>query len=166
MKQIALPATCLALAALWMVSSGVALAHGEKGVAVQPLTPRPGDVITVQGDLLGPGSMVEVRLAGPGVDIDLGEVQADAEGDFTAQFRLPVDLVPRTYQLRATGAESATTELTVLAAAGTANPIGPTVEVASRERPVGETIGLVVLFGVLAGLGLFFGQRTRETVAP
>ena len=168
MKRILLLAALVASIALAAVPGGVALADGGKGVAVQPLTPKPGEVITVKGDLLGPNSTVEVRIIGTGVDIDLGEVQADAEGDFEAQFRVPADLAPGNYQLQAKGAESATTTITVIAAGGaeSATAMNPAMmEVPVRERPLWETIGLVALFGVLAGLGLFFARMTRGAPA-
>ena len=173
MKRIRLIATVLAIVTLALFTSSAALADGGKGVTVQPLTPKPGEVITVKGDLLGPNSTVEVRIIGTGVDIDLGEVQADEEGDFTAQFRIPADLAPGTYQLQATGAESATTAITVIAASAAEMPTGATempmdpamMNVPVRERPLSEAIGLVVLFGVLAGLGLFFARMTRRGVA-
>ena len=170
MKRVRLIAMILATVTLALFTSSVALADGGKGVTVQPLTPQPGDVITVKGDLLGPNSTVEVRIIGTGVDIDLGEVQADEEGDFEAQFRVPADLAPGTYQVQATGAESATTEITVVAASGAegAPAMSPAMmEVPVRERPLSETVGLVALVGVLAGLGLFFARTARrEPAAP
>lgn len=164
MNGIRLLAAAIALAALLALNGGVALADGVKNVAVNPLTPRPGDVITVKGGLLGANSTVEVRVIGAGVDIDLGEVTADGEGDFTQQFRLPADLAPGRYQVRAAGAESAATEITVLATGATASATEPGM-VEARERPLGQVIGLVALFGVLAGLGLFFARTARGTPA-
>ncbi len=151
--------------ALTVVLTGLVLADGPKGVAVLPLTPKPGDVITVKGDGLGPGREVEVRVVGKGGDVHLGEVRADNEGDFTAQFRLPTVLMPGTYQVSATGAASATTEIRVLAAGGREGEVGSGAVMPVRERPLGESIGLVALFGVLAGLGLFLARSTRERTA-
>lgn len=143
---------------------GLALADGGKSVKVQPLAPKPGDVITVKGDLLGQKSEVEVRIIGSGVDIDLGEVQTDDEGDFTAQFRLPADLKPGIYRLTATGAESAQTELTVQGGLSSEqNSMQPAPVL--RERPLTESIGLVALFGVLAGVGLFLARSARPEAA-
>lgn len=158
MKRIALFVGVLAWSLLWALGPSAALADGGKGVKVQPLTPKPGDVITVKGDLLGPNSEVEVRIIGSGVDIDLGEVQADAEGDFTAQFRLPADLAPGTYRLQAKGAESATTELSVVGGAGATASIAQAEAPALRVRALPESIALVALFGLLAALGLFFAR--------
>jgi len=169
MKRQTLIAMALLLSALFTFGGGVALAHGGKGVTVQPLTPKPGEVITVTGDELGASSTVEVRLIGTGVDIDLGEAQANDEGDFTAQFRVPANLAPGNYQIQAKGAELATTEITVVAAGTTESTTSPAMTETPappvRERPLGETIGLVTLFGVLAGLGLFFARMKRREPA-
>lgn len=161
MKRILTISALVAVALLYVVGASLALADGGKGVVVKPLTPKPGDEITVQGDLLGPNGEVEVRVIGNGVDVDLGEVRTDAEGDFTAQLTLPADLKPGTYQLKATGAESVTTELRVVSASGTAGTSMPAQGMLARERPLAETAVLMGLFGVLAGLGLFFAQTGR-----
>jgi hypothetical protein len=60
--------------------AGPVLADGAKGVTVSPLTPKPDQVITVNGELLGPNSVVEVLLIGNGETVDLGEVKANEEG--------------------------------------------------------------------------------------
>ncbi len=172
MKRKTLIAMALLLSALFTFGGGVALAHGGKGVTVQPLTPKPGEVITVKGEGLGTEgakSEVEVRIIGTGVDIDLGEAEAGDDGDFTAQFRVPADLKPGTYQLQAKGAETATTEITVVAAAGAENTAQPAMAAEPvppvRERPLWETVSLIALFGVLAGLGLFFARTARHEPA-
>jgi len=172
MKYKTVIAMALLLSALFSFGGGLALAHGDKGVTVQPLTPKPGEVITVKGEGLGTEgakSQVEVRIIGTGVDIDLGEAEAGDDGDFTAQFRVPADLKPGSYQLQAKGAETATTEITVVAASSTESTTNATMAEAPaapvRERPLGETIGLVALFGVLAGLGLFFARTVRREPA-
>lgn len=157
--RILLLASVLALTLLALVS-GPALADGAKGVKVSPLTPKPDETITVNGELLGPNSEVEVRVVGDGVDVDLGEVKADEEGDFTREFRLPADLQPGTYQLTATGKESATTQITVSGAPGAGSEEGGAMgaEPVIETRPLGQSIALVALFGVLAALGLFFAH--------
>ncbi len=144
-------------------TSRTALADGAKGVAVQPPTPKAGDVITVKGDLLGPNSTVEVRVVGAGVDIDLGEALADAQGDFSVQFRLPENLKPGTYQVTAKGAESATSSITVPGIGGDATSQGAMGGApALRERPLGESLLLVAVFGSLAGAGIFLARTARE----
>lgn len=153
--------TTLVAVLLVMASVVTAVADGGKGVAVSPLTPGPGDAITVKGDLLGPNSLVEVRVVGLGVDIDLGEVQADAQGDFSARFTLPDTLTAGTYELRASGAERASTQLTVTGG-GTTVPGTMATAPELRSRPLSETIPLIVLFGALAGLGVFFARFTRR----
>jgi hypothetical protein len=161
MKRLASLATALAIGILLALNGGgVALAGGVTGVAVQPLTPKPGDVITVKGDLLGPNSEVEVRVVGAGIDLDLGDVAAD-EGDFRAEFRLPADLRPGTYHVRALGAKTATTQITVVGGAGSdagAMEAAPVL----RERPLSEAAILVGLFGLLAALGLLLARTARR----
>lgn len=161
MKRLAWLAMILAISVVASGGGSVALADGATVVAVQPLTPRPGDVILVKGDLLGPYSEVEVRVIGAGVDIDLGEVEADDEGDFKAEFRLPADLKPGTYQVRAIGARSATTQITVIGGAGAAS--ADTMEAAPvlRERPLPEAALLVAIFGVVAAFGLLIARTVR-----
>ena len=176
-------ATLTLILALLVLASGAALAHGDTSLGVQPLTPKPDEVITVKGEALGEDTEVEVRVIGQGEDVDLGEVQTDAEGDFTAEFRLPADLKPGTYQLKAIGEESAEIQLTVEEGpAGSAAQEQPSEPVADeeaaageraameqqapilRQRPLGQSIGLVALFGALAALGMFFAMMRRGSV--
>lgn len=166
MNRARLLASALVLAILFTLGVGGARAHGGKSVTVQPLTAKPGEVITVKGAGLGNKSTIEVRVIGAGVDVDLGEVQADDTGSFTAQFTLPADLKSGSYQIKAIGAESETTQLTVAGGAA-ASATAPMAEMPVRTRPLGQAIGLIAFFGVLAALGIFFarGATLRETRA-
>ena len=165
MKRLTRLAAVLAITIFVSAGGGVAFADGVTGVAVQPLTPRPGDVMTVKGDLLGPNSEVEVRVIGAGVDVDLGEVETDDEGDFKAEFRLPADLKPGTYQVRATGAKSATTQITVIGTAGATMADMMEAAPVLRERPLPEAALLVGIFGVVAALGLVIARTVRPESA-
>ena len=153
-------AVALLVLALLALTPGLALADGVKGVTVSPLSPKPDEPITVNGELLGPNSEVEVLVIGNGETVDLGEVKADAEGDFTQEFRLPADLKPGNYQVKATGEESATTQISVSGAPGAGPESDGTMgaETVIEARPLGQSMGLVALFGVLAALGLFFAH--------
>ena len=166
MRRFRLLATALALGAL-LLASGVARADGGKGVVVSPLNPKAGDEIIVKADAVGADTEVEVRLVGQGVDLDLGEFKTNDEGDFTAKLRLPTDLALGTYQVRVVGPEPVATSIRVIATSEADRAVAqPTAaELPVRERPLGETIGLVALFGVLAGLGLFFAQTAQRTGA-
>lgn len=140
-----------------------ARADGVKGVTVAPLSPRPGETITVKGDLLGPNSTVSVTLAGPRGEVKLGQVKANAEGDFRTSFRLPADVGAGAYVLRVVGRERAETALTITngADASAATPAmqpAPTL----RERPLGESLVLVGVFGAVAGLGLLIAGSARR----
>lgn len=119
--------------ALMLVAGAPALADGVTGVTVSPLTPKPDETITVNGEVLGPNSQVEVRLIGSGVYEKLGEAQADETGDFTKEFRLPADLKPGTYQVQAAGAETATTQITVQE-----GPAGSAVQEEQASEPAAE----------------------------
>lgn len=167
MRRITTVAALLAAAALTLLAGGTALADGGKGVAVKPLQPKPGDVITVKGDQLGANSEVEVRVIGAGgVNVDLGEVKADAAGDFSAEFRLPADLAVGTYQVQARGAETVTTQITVRGAGSASAESEMGQAPVLRSRPFGQSAILIVLFGVLAGLGIFFAQTARREATP
>lgn len=159
MKTRILTMSLLALMLL-ALAPGLALADGAKGVTVSPLSPKPDETITVNGELLGPNSEVKVLVIGNGETVDLGEVKANAEGDFTQEFRLPADLKPGNYQVEATGKESATTQITISGAPGGGGSEEGSGEMGAEPvietRPLGQSIGLVALFGALAALGLFF----------
>lgn len=166
MKRMTLIVTFVAAGALALLGGGTAWADGGRGVSVKPLTPKPGDVITVKGDRLGTDAKVEVRVIGPGgVNIDLGEVQADAVGDFTAEFTLPANLAVGTYQIQARGVETASTQITVRTGAA-GDGAEAMAEPVLRSRPFGESAVLVGIFGVLAGLGIVFARTAyREARA-
>ena len=161
MKLIGLLVAVFGLGTLMALGSTAALAHGES-VTVEPESAKPGDTITVKGAGLGATKEVEVRLVSTTADIDLGEVETDADGAFTAQFKLPAGLAPGSYQLRAIGEESATADFRVLVAGGAESQATSMEEIPVRDRPLVQTIGLVALFGVLAGLGLYFARTARE----
>lgn len=163
MKPVGFFAPLLAAASVILLSGSAALADGGKGVAVRPLQPRPGDVITVKGDQLGANREVEIRVVGAGgVNVDLGEVQADAAGDFTAEFRLPTDLAVGTYQVQARGAETVTAQITVRGTGATSADAEMGQAPVLRTRPRGESIVLVAIFGVLAGIGILFAQTAHR----
>ena len=155
----------LALALLALAPT-LARAHGEKGVTVEPLTARADQVVTVNGELLGPNSEVEVRIIGSGMDERLGEAQADEEGDFTKEFRLPPDLESGSYQITATGKESATTQVTLTGGpAGTGKGEGAGAmgeEPQIERRPLGQAVLLVAFFSVLAAAGLFSARMVTR----
>lgn len=161
--------------ALLALAPGLALADGEStGVTVSPLTARADQLVTVDGELLGPNSQVEVRVIGSGVDERIGEAKANEEGDFSKEFRLPPDLKPGNYQIEATGEESATTQITVSGGpAGTedgadegagdeqqAGAMGAEPEI--EGRPLGQAILLVGVFGAVAAAGLFFARTATR----
>lgn len=175
--------TSMSVILLVALTAGAVWADGGKAVSVKPLTPKVGDTITVQGEGLGSNSEAEVLLIGGGTEVDLGEVQTDEDGHVTTEFDLPKDLEAGTYELTATGEEEATTQVTIAESAegqatteaeegaedaeeGAEDGHDEDAEAASediRQRPLGQSIGLVGLFGVLAAVGLFVaGIRNRN----
>lgn len=162
MKRIGSLFTMTALITVFIFGSGSVLADGATGGAVQPLAPKPGDIIKVKGEVLGANRQVEVRIIGTNVDIDLGEVATNDEGDFTAEFRVPEDLAAGNYQVQAKGDETATTTITVVAAGSTqADPRSQAAPVL-RQRSFGERIMLVAIFGALAAAGILFAQTANR----
>ena len=62
---------------------------------------HPGEVLDVRGVSFGMDDDVTLSLIGAGVDVSLGDVLANGEGDFTYIAVLPADLVEGTYYFRA-----------------------------------------------------------------
>lgn len=62
---------------------------------------NPGGVVDIRGVSFGMDDIVSLSLIGTGVDVSLGDVTANAEGDFTYIAVLPVELVEGAYYFRA-----------------------------------------------------------------
>ena len=62
---------------------------------------HPGEVVDVRGVSFDMDDDVTLSLIGSGVDVSLGDVLANGEGDFTYIAVLPADLVEGTYYFRA-----------------------------------------------------------------
>jgi hypothetical protein len=150
------------------------LAHGGTNVSVT------GDVrangpIAITGEDFDANDSVRLELRKEGVaPIALGDTAADADGGFAITIHLPASVTPGIYELAAEGADSASTEVTVLpATAGETAPqqSEPTASVSS-DRSTAEAIGLAVLTAALAlgGAGLLWLSRTHRAnqrkVAP
>lgn len=74
---------------------------------------------------------------------------------------MPDALTPGTYVVEATGDESASVQITV-GGGGSVMPGTMQEEPVLRQRPLGESIGLVALFGVIAALGILFARFTHR----
>lgn len=146
-------------------SSGVAQAASDPILFAQPSLLRPGDEITVQGLQFGSRLTVELHLVGSGGNIHLGKVQSDAAGDFTAQFRLPDTLAEGTYLIQATdtSGKNAFMQLTVSNNPATSSATQG-MDIPARERPVGQSVGFIALFVVVAALGLLLAWTTQRKV--
>lgn len=62
---------------------------------------HPGEVVDVRGVSFGMDDSVTLALIGTGVDFPLGEILANAEGEFTHIAVLPTDLAEGKYYFRA-----------------------------------------------------------------
>ena len=176
MQRIAALAVALALSFV-PVLGGAALAHGDKGVTVTPLSPKAGEMISVQGSGLGESRDIEIRLIGQGTDVDLGVLKAADDGDFADDVQLPADVKSGVYLIRAVGDDTVESQLTLApTAAGTlteattaqstsAGAMPPAVGEAAKQRPFGETAILVAIFGAIAALGLLFALTAQRASA-
>jgi hypothetical protein len=162
--------SALAFIGLFTLGAPVASAHGGEGLTVTPNSAMPGDTVKVHAEAVAqPNGDVDIHLVSTsGVETDLGSFKADDTGDLDADVTLPTTLEPGAYQLKALGTTTMTTDLTITAASGgtsaTTAPTGTTITF--TPRPLPETIGLVALFGVLAGLGLFLARTIRRPSTP
>ncbi len=60
---------------------GIALAHGNPVIAVQPDVVAAGGQITVTGTEMEPGEEFAITLEGPGISIPLGKATATGSGE-------------------------------------------------------------------------------------
>jgi hypothetical protein len=160
----------LMVVGMFTLGAPVASAHGGEGLTVTPSTAMPGDKVKLHGEAVAePNGDVDVHLvSASGVETDLGDFKADDTGDFDAEVTLPTTLAPGTYQCKAMGTATLTADLTVTAASSSAATTAATTgtTVTFTPRPLGETIGLVALFGVLAAAGLFLARTIRRPSTP
>ena len=80
----------------------IAFAHSsEPRVEISLERLHPGEVVDVRGVSFGMDDSVTLSLIGSGVDLSLGEVLADAEGEFKYIAVVPTDLAEGPYYFRA-----------------------------------------------------------------
>jgi hypothetical protein len=156
----------LTLLLFFIVSnSGVAQAAGDPILFAQPSLLRPGDEITVQGLQFGSKLTVELHLISSQSSIHLGETQSGAAGDFTVQFRLPDTLAEGTYLIQATdtSGKNAFMRLTVSNNLATSS-VTQGMNIPARERSVGQNVGFIAFFVVVAAFGLLLAWTTQRKV--
>jgi hypothetical protein len=153
------------LAALALAPVGIALAHGQPVIAVQPAVIAAGDQITITGTEMEPGEVFAITLEGVSGSVPLGEAAVTDEGEggsFTATFTIPADIAPGSYTVRAAteAGESAEADLTVTApsaeaSAGPAMAQEPTGEqhLLDRSKPIGQMAAVVVVIALSAAAG-------------
>jgi hypothetical protein len=146
-------------------AAGAILAHEGTAISVQGAV-RANGPIEIEGEDFEPGDVVRIELRKDGVaPVELGRVPVEADGTFITTLHLGADVQPGLYELAADGQESASFDLTVLAAAEGSSGASETQpqESVSNDRPAGETVGLVLFTVVLAAAaaGLLWLSRTK-----
>jgi hypothetical protein len=161
--------SALVFVGLFTLGAPVASAHGGEGLTVTPNTAMPGDMVKVHAEAVAqPNGDVDLHLVSTsGTETDLGSFKADDTGDMDADVTLPTTLAPGAYQLKALGTTTLTADLTITAASSGGSSAATTgTTITFTPRPLPETIGLVALFGVLAGAGLFLARMIRRPSTP
>ena len=161
----------IVLATLALAPVGIALAHGEPVIAVQPAVVAAGGQITVTGTEMEPGEVFTITLEGVSGSIPLGEATATGEGEeggFIATFTI-LDAAPGSYTVRAAteAGESTEADLTVTAPSTEAEAGPATVQKPSgelhaidRSKPIGQMAAVVVVIALSAAAG-FMLIRSR-----
>jgi hypothetical protein len=165
----------IALLLLALAPLGIALAHGEPEIAVDPTVVAAGSTITITGSSMEDGNTYTMTLEGVKGSIPLGVATAKGEGEaagFVVQYTVPDSTTPSSYTVRAVTPDGdvATADLTVTAASTQASA-GPATgamapmasaepHVLDRTKPVGEIIGVVAVIA-LSSIGGFVLVRRR-----
>lgn len=168
-KRTSLSGRRLALvtAVLLALAPVAGLGHGgELELSVSPSNIAAGDEVTISGEGFAASAALELHLTGPNGDAHFGDVTANNEGEFTQPVRIPGDVVPGLYLLRAeSAAQEASAEVTVGAMAGMAETISDGAS--ERDRSVAWQSVALVLFLGLGALGFALVRSTdRGPVAP
>lgn len=150
---------------LALATSGVALAHGEPVITVNPVAVAPGGEVVVTGSDMEAGEVFLISLENALSTIKLDEVTATGESDeagFTITLIIPNDVAPGTYIVRAATeeGEAVTADLTVTAEGEKLS--GEVMEASAepmkidRSKPAGQVVGIILaaLFSVSLGVWL------------
>jgi len=151
--------------------NGVALAHGEPIIVVEPTIAAAGGEITVTGSEMEPGEVFVITLEGSTGTIVLGEATVTVEseeGGFVTTFFIPVDVLPGSYIVTATAEdEDATTadlEITAPVEAASSAPVEMTEpsgeeHTLDRAKPAGQITGVVLVIAITALAGFLLVRR-------
>ena len=172
MRRIYLLPSLIVLAALALMLPGVAQAHGEPVIAVNPAVVAAGGAITITGTEMEPGEVFVLTLEGSAGSVPLGEATVTGEGEeggFTVSLTIPAETAPGSYMVQAATeeGETATADLTVTAPTAEAS-VGPaTVQepsgephIIDRTKPIGQIVVVGVLIALSAAVG-FALMRSR-----
>ena len=151
---------------------GVARAHGEPVIAVEPTVVAAGGQITVTGTEMEPSEVFAITLEGPAGSIPLGEATVTStgeEGGFTVTLAIPSDTPPGSYTVRAATeeGEAAEADLTVTAPSEQASAGPATIRQEpsdephelDRTKPAGEIVAIFAAAMVSLVLGFWLIRR-------
>ncbi len=145
-----------------------AFGHGgddASAISVEPAQVAAGGTVVLAGTGLEPDSDRQINLVGPDVVVPFPKATTDADGMFNVTLTIPDHLPAGTYTFQAIGDETLTTDLTVTAAAGAANP-EPKNEAAAVVTPrdrSGLELGIIAILLVVAvGGGLLLVTRAER----
>ncbi len=145
-----------------------ALAHSgseASAISVEPAQITAGGTVVLAGSGLEPTSDRQINLVGPDVVVPFPKATTDADGMFNVTLTIPGHLPAGTYTFQAIGDETLTTDLTVTAAPGAANP-EPKNELAAAVTPrdrSGVELGIIAILLILAvGGGLLLVTKAER----
>ena len=149
MRRIYLLPSLIVLAALALMLPGVALAHGEPVIAVNPAVVAAGSAVSITGTEMEPGEVFVLTLEGPAGSVPLGEATATGEGEeggFSVTLTVPAETAPGSYMVQAATqeGETATADLTVTA---------PTTEASAGPATVQEPNASITINGAAVASG-------------
>lgn len=153
---------------LALITFGIALAHGEPTIIVEPAIAAAGSQITITGADMEDSEVFKITLENASGTVQLGEATAEKEGEeagFTAVFTLPDDLAEGLYLLRATTNEGETTAADLTIASSTNQTTAVPMEASAKEHTLDRSkppllIGSVIALALLsASLGLWLISR-------
>lgn len=163
----------VALLGFLLAPAGIARAHGQPVITVQPLVASAGSQITVKGSEMEPGEVFAVSLEGIGGSIPLGKANATGDGEkggFEEVFIIPEKTPPGSYAVRAVTdqGEKAEMDLVVTAPTSQASSDPATIQEPSgefhqldRSKPLGQIIGIgaIALLSGFVGLWLVLARK-------
>jgi hypothetical protein len=138
------------------------LGHGGAlELSLSPHDIAAGVEVTVSGEGFTANAPIELHLTGPNGDAHLGGVTADEDGEFSQEARIPGEVVPGLYLIRAAGGgKEASAELTVGAMVGMEHLAQEALP--ARERSGAWRAIAIVLLLAVGALGMVLARPVHR----